>query len=165
LGPEIIIKCGFFIDAAFSLFVSGDYTRLFYKVKNYWQKLSRSGFTRLSDGKLPLNLISKSGMTDHLETARRSWNMSRIRGKDTKPEMAVRKMLHAGFLFRLHVKDLPGRPLPSVGARCRIAAECVLIRFDYAMVWSGLWRGESNRRILQAALPGLTGRAAFLISE
>jgi len=37
--------------------------------------------------------------------------MSRIRGKDTKPEMAVRKMLHAaGFRFRLHVKDLPGKP-------------------------------------------------------
>lgn len=37
--------------------------------------------------------------------------MSRIRGKDTKPEIAVRKMLHAaGFRFRLHVKDLPGKP-------------------------------------------------------
>lgn len=37
--------------------------------------------------------------------------MSRIRGKDTKPEIAVRKMLHAaGFRFRLHVKELPGKP-------------------------------------------------------
>jgi len=37
--------------------------------------------------------------------------MSRIRGKDTKPEIAVRKMLHAaGFRFCLHVKDLPGKP-------------------------------------------------------
>ncbi len=37
--------------------------------------------------------------------------MSRIRGKDTKPEIAVRKMLHAaGFRYRLHVKDLPGKP-------------------------------------------------------
>ena len=50
-------------------------------------------------------------MTDHLDKAKRSWNMSRIRGKDTKPEIAVRKMLHAaGFRFRLHVKDLPGKP-------------------------------------------------------
>lgn len=41
----------------------------------------------------------------------RSYNMSRIRGKDTKPEMLVRKFLHArGFRFRLHVKDLPGKP-------------------------------------------------------
>ena len=37
--------------------------------------------------------------------------MNRIRGKDTKPEIAVRKMLHAaGFRFRLHVNDLPGKP-------------------------------------------------------
>lgn len=37
--------------------------------------------------------------------------MSRIRGKDTKPEMTIRRGLHArGFRFRLHVKDLPGRP-------------------------------------------------------
>lgn len=37
--------------------------------------------------------------------------MAGIRGKDTKPEIAVRKMLHkAGFRFRLHRKDLPGRP-------------------------------------------------------
>lgn len=50
-------------------------------------------------------------MTDHLDKVKRSWNMSRIRGKDTKPEIAVRKMLHAaGFRFRLHVKDLPGKP-------------------------------------------------------
>jgi DNA mismatch endonuclease Vsr len=50
-------------------------------------------------------------MTDHLDKAKRSWNMSRIRGKDTKPEIAVRKMLHAaGFRFRLHVKELPGKP-------------------------------------------------------
>lgn len=37
--------------------------------------------------------------------------MSRIRSKDTKPELVVRKFLHKhGFRFRLHVKDLPGKP-------------------------------------------------------
>lgn len=37
--------------------------------------------------------------------------MSRIRARDTKPEMQVRRMLHAaGFRYRLHVKDLPGKP-------------------------------------------------------
>lgn len=37
--------------------------------------------------------------------------MSRIKGKDTKPEMLVRKFLHAhGFRYRLHVKNLPGKP-------------------------------------------------------
>jgi DNA mismatch endonuclease (patch repair protein) len=37
--------------------------------------------------------------------------MSRIRGRDTKPELAVRSVLHRlGYRFRLHVSDLPGRP-------------------------------------------------------
>lgn len=37
--------------------------------------------------------------------------MGRIRGKDTKPEMTVRRLLHAmGFRFRLHAKELPGKP-------------------------------------------------------
>jgi len=37
--------------------------------------------------------------------------MSRIKAKNTKPEMLVRKFLHAnGFRYRLHVKDLPGKP-------------------------------------------------------
>ena len=41
----------------------------------------------------------------------RSYNMSRIRAKDTKPEIMVRKFLHAhGFRYRLHVKSLPGKP-------------------------------------------------------
>ena len=48
---------------------------------------------------------------DHLSTAQRSWNMSRIRDKDTRPELAVRRMLHRlGFRFRLHTRTLPGSP-------------------------------------------------------
>ena len=48
---------------------------------------------------------------DRLTKARRSWNMSRIRGKDTTPEKAVRSLLHRmGYRFRLHGKKLPGRP-------------------------------------------------------
>ena len=47
---------------------------------------------------------------DHLDRSRRSWNMGRIRGKNTVPEKQVRSLLHRlGFRFRLHV-DLPGRP-------------------------------------------------------
>ena len=42
---------------------------------------------------------------------KRSWNMSRIKSKDTTPERIVRSFLHRnGFRFRLHVKDLPGKP-------------------------------------------------------
>ncbi len=41
----------------------------------------------------------------------RSENMSRIRSKDTKPELTVRRLLHAlGYRYRLHRKDLPGKP-------------------------------------------------------
>ena len=44
-------------------------------------------------------------------TATRSEQMSRIRSKDTKPEMRVRRTLHGmGFRFRLHVRSLPGCP-------------------------------------------------------
>ncbi|MEE1573813.1 MAG: DNA mismatch endonuclease Vsr, partial [Candidatus Neomarinimicrobiota bacterium] len=48
---------------------------------------------------------------DRLTKEKRSWNMSRIKGKDTKPEIIVRSILHkAGFRFRLNRKDLPGKP-------------------------------------------------------
>lgn len=48
---------------------------------------------------------------DRLSKQHRSWNMSRIGAKNTKPEMRVRSMLHQmGFRFRLHVESLPGRP-------------------------------------------------------
>lgn len=50
-------------------------------------------------------------MIDTVSAERRSEIMSRIRGKDTKPEMRVRRMVHAmGYRYRLHRKDLPGRP-------------------------------------------------------
>jgi len=48
---------------------------------------------------------------DRLTKDRRSWNMSRIKGKDTGPERAVRSLLHRmGYRFRLHAKGLPGKP-------------------------------------------------------
>lgn len=50
-------------------------------------------------------------MADVFDTAKRSRVMARVRGRDTKPEMAVRRYLHArGLRFRLHRRDLPGRP-------------------------------------------------------
>ena len=50
-------------------------------------------------------------MTDVHNPEQRSRNMAAIRSKNTKPEMRVRSALHAmGFRFRLHRKDLPGRP-------------------------------------------------------
>lgn len=48
---------------------------------------------------------------DRLTPERRSWLMSRVKGKDTSPELAVRRKAHAmGLRFRLHRKDLPGTP-------------------------------------------------------
>ena len=48
---------------------------------------------------------------DSLPKARRSENMRRIKSKNTKPEMLVRRMAHQmGYRFRLHRKDLPGKP-------------------------------------------------------
>ncbi len=50
-------------------------------------------------------------MADVHDKQTRSYNMSRIKGKNTKPEMLVRQFLHAnGFRYRLHVKNLPGNP-------------------------------------------------------
>lgn len=48
---------------------------------------------------------------DKLTPERRSVNMSRIRSRDTSPELTVRRMVHSiGFRFRLHVPTLPGKP-------------------------------------------------------
>ena len=48
---------------------------------------------------------------DTISKEKRSWNMSRIRSKDTRPEKIVRSILHLmGYRFRLHQKSLPGKP-------------------------------------------------------
>ncbi len=50
-------------------------------------------------------------MVDIMTTEQRSALMSRIRSVDTKPELSVRRALHAmGYRFRTHVRGLPGRP-------------------------------------------------------
>lgn len=50
-------------------------------------------------------------MADHLSQEQRSWNMSRIKGRDTGPERKLRSRLHRlGFRFRVHEAKLPGKP-------------------------------------------------------
>jgi len=50
-------------------------------------------------------------MSDVHTKQQRSYNMSRIKAKDTKPEMLVRRFLHGkGFRYKLHDKTLPGKP-------------------------------------------------------
>jgi DNA mismatch endonuclease (patch repair protein) len=50
-------------------------------------------------------------MVDHLTKNMRSWNMSRIKSRHTKPEVIVRSLLHrSGYRFKINDSKLPGRP-------------------------------------------------------
>jgi len=60
-------------------------------------------------------------MTDTLDPKSRSERMSRIRSKDSKPELIVRRLVHAmGFRYRLHRKDVPGKPDLVFGSRKKV---------------------------------------------
>lgn len=74
-------------------------------------------------------------MTDIVDAATRSRMMSGIRGKNTRPEIMVRQALHkAGFRFRLHRKDLPGKP------------DLVLPKYQAAIFVHGcFWHGHDCR--------------------
>ncbi|UEG54906.1 DNA mismatch endonuclease Vsr [Mucilaginibacter daejeonensis] len=75
-------------------------------------------------------------MSDVHSKETRSFNMSRIRGKDTKPELLVRKFLFAaGFRYRLHDKKLPGKP------------DIVLPKYKTAIFIHGcFWHGHEGCR-------------------
>ena len=75
-------------------------------------------------------------MADRLNTQQRHRCMSRIHGKNTKPEILVRKGLHArGFRFRLHNKKLPGCP------------DIVLPKYGVAIMVNGcFWHGHKGCR-------------------
>ncbi len=50
-------------------------------------------------------------MANRVSEEKRSWIMSRVKGRDTNPERLVRSLLHRmGYRFRVHRKDLPGTP-------------------------------------------------------
>jgi DNA mismatch endonuclease Vsr len=79
-------------------------------------------------------------MVDIVSPQKRSEMMAGIKGKNTKPELVVRRLLHAeGFRFRLHRKDLPGRP------------DIVLPRFKTAIFVNGcFWQPKSIAEYIQA---------------
>lgn len=69
---------------------------------------------------------------DNLDPLRRSENMRRIRSKDTKPELVVRKLVRSlGFAgYRIHRKDIPGKPdLAWIGRKLAI--------FVHGCFWHG----------------------------
>lgn len=70
-------------------------------------------------------------MADVLTQAQRRLNMSRVRGRNTRPELILRKGLHArGLRFRIHRKDIPGRPdLAFISARAVV--------FVHGCFWHG----------------------------
>ena len=73
-------------------------------------------------------------MADVHDKKTRSYNMSRIRSQNTKPEMLVRKFLHAnGFRYSLHNKKLPGKP------------DIVLRKYKTIIFIHGcFWHGHAN---------------------
>jgi len=63
----------------------------------------------------------------------RSFNMSRIKGKNTKPELLVRKFLHAnGFRYKLHDKSLPGKPDTVLPKYKTVICEWLLLAWAYS---------------------------------
>ena len=58
-----------------------------------------------------MQVDTEDGGLDTLTSAERSERMSRVRSKDTKPEMMVRRLVHGlGYRYRLHGRKLPGNP-------------------------------------------------------
>ncbi|WP_122429750.1 very short patch repair endonuclease [Pseudomonas viridiflava] len=74
-------------------------------------------------------------MTDVVDASTRSRMMSGIQGKNTSPELLIRKALHAkGFRFRIHAKHLPGKP------------DLVLPKYNAAIFVHGcFWHGHDCR--------------------
>jgi DNA mismatch endonuclease, patch repair protein len=87
---------------------------------------------------------------DKITKEHRSWNMSRIRGKNTKPEMLVRKFLYAhGIRYRLHAK-LPGKP------------DIVIRKMNVVLFVNGcFWHGHTNCKY--ATIP--KSNTAFWLSK
>ena len=77
-----------------------------------WQRSSSiSGTSNRRDRLRIAQGCQGNWVMDTISKKRRSWNMSRIGSKDTKPELIVRSLIHSwGFRFRLHRPDLPGKP-------------------------------------------------------
>jgi DNA mismatch endonuclease, patch repair protein len=82
-------------------------------------------------------------MADKITSSRRSQNMAAIRATDTKPELVVRRLIHSlGYRYRLHAKDLPGKPDIVFRSRRKII-----------FVHGCFWHLHSRADCLDARLP------------
>ncbi len=85
---------------------------------------------------------------DTLTPAERSKRMSLVRGKDTKPEMLVRRLVHGmGFRYRLHARDLPGKP--DLVERVRIRFGDTMPRIELSAGAAGLASGSGHRAVAE----------------
>jgi DNA mismatch endonuclease (patch repair protein) len=114
-------------------------------------------------------------MVDVVDAATRSRMMSGIRGRNTKPEILIRSLLHRrGFRFRLDARDLPGRPdivLPRYGAVVFVHGcfwhghDCHLFKWPQTRpeFWRDkIGRNRSNDERAQLALHALGWRVAVV---
>ncbi|WP_421862823.1 very short patch repair endonuclease [Parvibaculum sp.] len=96
---------------------------------------------------------------DTLTPAERSERMGRIRGRDTKPELLVRRLIHSmGYRYRLHRKDLSGKPDLVFGPKRKIvfvhgcfwhrhpSAKCKLARLPKSRLEFWQAKLEANRK-------------------
>jgi DNA mismatch endonuclease (patch repair protein) len=93
-------------------------------------------------------------MVDSVTVQRRSEIMARVKGKHTTPELSVRKMLHgAGYRYRLHAANLPGKPDLVFPARHKVVfingwhrhRDCSLARLPKSRVEFWTEKLERNR--------------------
>lgn len=96
-------------------------------------------------------------MIDSVTPARRSEIMGRVRSRDTKPEIMVRRMIHGmGYRYRLYAKDLPGRPDLTFRSRRKVIfvhgcfwhrhPKCALARLPKSRKTFWLPKLEMNRQ-------------------
>lgn len=82
-------------------------------------------------------------VVDTLSPAERSERMSRVRSRDTKPELRVRRLVHGmGYRYRLHRKDLPGKPDLVFGPRRKVI-----------LVHGCFWHGHDDTNCKLARAP------------
>ena len=134
--------------------------------------MSKEFMKELPDG-LAFHRPVPSFLMDVLKHEQRQLNMSRIRGKDTKPDMMLRTGLHrAGLRFRLHARELPGRP-GLIFPRSRAAVlihgcfwhghDCPMFKLSRTRTqcWAAKIAGSRARQPNEAALFGSACRSSL----